>query len=238
MSKPSSLLLAAIISFSATMALPQSGRVKQHENGAARSAPASADSPLSGAYLLPKGTLIDLFLDKSLSSKTNVKDEEFIAKVSDPVAVDDHILLSPNTAVKCHIISVQPAAHKSHNGSITIGFDELLLDDGSKIPLHATLISVVERTDEVVDDEGEGKIKNPAKGKNAPVAVGTGAGVGATIGAISGGGAGAGIGGAIGAGAGLGSILLAKGKDVELLAGSRLKIKLDADIYLKGAASQ
>jgi hypothetical protein len=235
--KKSALLLALLLlSGSLISSQAQSGRVRPRPNSQPAPATKTAESTKITFNIIPKDTIIDLHLDRSLSSKTSQKGEEFVINVSKPVLVNDQLLLGSSARVKCHIISVQPAARKGRNGTLTIGFDELILDSGEKIKLHATLVSVVDRSDEdVIDENGEGKIKNPAKGKNVPVTIGTSAGVGGTIGAIGGGAAGAGIGAGVGAGIGLGSVLLAKGQDVELLAGSRLQVKLDADLNLAPA---
>lgn len=230
-----------LISLFANLVNAQSGRVKQRDTNQPNSLSRktnttdnSSTTEIAKTTLdrIPKNTLINLHLDQSLSSKTAKKGEEFIVRVSEPVIVKDQIVLTSTANVKCHIINAEPAARKGHNGSITIGFDELILDDGTKIPLKATLFSVINRTDQVIDEDGEGKIKDPSKGRNKVGTVATQTGVGAGIGGIAGGAAGAGIGAGIGAGLGLGGVLLAKGRDIELLAGSRLQVRLDIDILL------
>lgn len=217
----------------------QSGRVKSRDtntpNSLSRSNSNNSTTPSANAVAtaskIPKNTLLNLHLDQSLSSRTNKKGEEFIVRLSEPVFVNDQLALA-RASVKCHIINVEAAARKGKNGTLTIGFDELILDDGTKIPLKASLFSVVNRTDQVVEEDGEGKIKDPSKGRSKVGTVATQTGVGAGIGAITGGVAGAGIGAGIGAGVGLGGVLLAKGRDIELLSGSRLQIRLDTDILL------
>lgn len=250
------MLLVALIlaSLFTNITLAQSGRVKSREsnnNNSLSRSPNSNNTSNSSTNptnsnnsnnsdtvsdvdpnRIPKNTLLNLHLDQSLSSKTAKKGEEFISRLSNPVTVHGQIILTTTASVKCHIINVEPAARKGKNGAITIGFDELILDDGTKIPLHATLFSVVSRTDEVIDEDGEGKIKDPSKGRSKAGTIATQTGVGAGIGGISGGAAGAGIGAGIGAGLGIGGVLLAKGKDIELLAGSKLQIRLDADVLL------
>lgn len=245
-------LTLLLISIFVNEANAQSGRVKQRENSQPNSLSRNPNSTNNNANVeasekekltkssssrIPKNTLLNLHLDQSLSSKTTKKGEEFITRVSEPVIVNDEIILTSTASVKCHIISVEPAARKGKNGSITIGFDELLLDDGTKIPLRATLFSVVSRTDQVVEEDGEGKIKDPSKGRNKAGTIATQAGVGAGVGTIAGGAAGAGIGAGIGAGLGLGGVLLAKGRDIELLSGSRLQVRLDADIFLTSSTN-
>ncbi|MBI4851366.1 MAG: hypothetical protein HY819_06010 [Acidobacteria bacterium] len=245
LAKKTFLLTIILTSLFINTAFAQSGRVKQRDTNQnnSLSRPSNSNStnnnssilektPKTASNLIPKNTLLNLHLDQSLSSKTSKKGEEFIIRVSEPVIVNDQIVLTSTASVKCHIISVEPAARKGRNGSITIGFDELILDDGTKLKLRATLFSVVNRIDQVVEEDGEGKIKDPSKGRNKAGTIATQAGVGAGVGTIAGGAAGAGIGAGIGAGLGLGGVLLAKGRDIELLAGSRLQIRLDADVFI------
>ncbi len=221
------------------MVVAQSGRVRSRDDK--RSGGISGtrnNSPLERAnspQLIPKGTIIELKLDQSLSSKTNNKGDEFSITVAEPVFVNDRLILSPGALVKCQLINVQSAGRKGRNGSITIGFNELILDDGRPLRLFATLVSVANRKDDVIDEDGEGKVKQPSKGKNVPVRVATSTGVGAAVGAISG--IGAAIGAGIGAGAAIGSVLVAKGQDVELLSGSLLQVRLDADLLISNAGT-
>lgn len=230
------LIVMLIIAICATSVLAQSGRVRapkeRDQRSLSGSAPVATNTqPAAKALIIPKGTRIELHLNQSLSSKTNTKGEEFILKVSQPVFIEDQLVLGPSTAVKCHIISAQPAARKGRNGTLTIGFDEVVLDSGERVRLSATLVGLkTASAEDVVDKSGEGKINNPSKGRSAPVTIGTSTGIGATIGAISGVGIGTGAG--IGAAAGVGSVLLSKGSDVELLSGTRLEVRLDADLNL------
>ncbi|KAF0240545.1 MAG: hypothetical protein FD167_4147 [bacterium] len=241
-------LALILISLLINSVAAQSGRVKSRDtntpNSLSRSSSTSDNNssvkqttPKAEANSIPKNTLINLHLDQSLSSKTAKKGEEFIVRVSEPVIINDQIVLTSTANVKCHIINVAPAARKGRNGSITIGFDELILDDGTKIPFRASLFSVINRTDQVVEEDGEGKIKDPSKGKSKVGTVATQTGVGAGVGGIAGGATGAGIGAGIGAGLGLGGVLLAKGRDIELLSGSRLQVRLDADIFINRATT-
>lgn len=229
--------LSLIVNLFSANIFAQSGRVKSRDNNSPNSLSRSnSNSPSTRSIApttnkIPKNTLLNLHLDQSLSSRTNKKGEEFIVRLSEPVFVKDQLALT-RASVKCHIINAEAAARKGKNGSLTIGFDELILDDGTKIPLKASLFSVINRTDQVVDEDGEGKIKDPSKGRSKVGTIATQTGIGAGIGGITGGAAGAGIGAGIGAGVGLGGVLLAKGRDIELLSGSRLQIRLDIDILL------
>ncbi|MBL8151985.1 MAG: hypothetical protein JNN15_18850 [Blastocatellia bacterium] len=234
----STLLIVIVFSGTSTA---QSGRVRSNSpassgsinepsrNSSTASRPVKETTVATGNFV-PKGSMMELRLDSSLSSKTSKKGDEFIAPLSEPLLIDGRMIIPKSAYVKCHVINAQPAKRNRTNGTITIGFDELVLETGETFKFTGTLVSIADRRDDVVEEEGEGKIQNKRKSGNVPVTVGTTAGVGAVIGAVSGGGAIAG--GAIGAGVGLGSILLSKGQDIELFAGMRLQVRIDNDLNL------
>lgn len=237
MFKTVSILLTFLMFSSPVFA--QSGRVRPSAKPEPRSnADFEPTRPRRVETLIPEGTLMELRLEQTIDSRTSKKGEVFTAPVAEPVVVDGRMILPASAAVVCRIINVEPAARKRRNGSITIGFEELVLVTGERYRVKATLVSIADRREDVVDEGGEGKIKSPAKNKSAPVIVGTSGGIGATIGAIGGGAGGAATGGAIGAGVALGSVLLTKGQDITLVSGMRLQIRLDKELELAQASER
>jgi hypothetical protein len=109
-------------------------------------------------------------------------------------------------------------------GKLNLRFHDLVLPDGTAIPLNASLISV---HDMKANEEGE--VQSGTSGKTAAKGIGVGAGIGTVTGLIFGG---ALKGLAIGAIAGGGYVLAAKGKDVELPANSGIKLRLDQTLYV------
>jgi hypothetical protein len=105
------------------------------------------------------------------------------------------------------ISSVHPAGRVDRKGSMTVSFDELTISRRS-YPIRGTVTQAI---------ESEGVGGEVAK-------IGTGAGVGAIIGGILGGFKGAMAGILIGGG---GVIAATEGKDVELPAGTILRVSLD-----------
>ena len=71
-------------------------------------------------------------------------------------------------------------------------------------------------------------MSGPSKGRDAKK-VGRSSTLGALIGAIAGGTGGAGVGAAAGAVAGLANVLVTRGRDAELEAGTQLTIKLNQE---------
>jgi hypothetical protein len=111
------------------------------------------------------------------------------------------------------VSSVKKAGRIERTGSLTLAFDRITIN-GRSYPIRATVVEAL---------EGEG-IKGEA-GK-----IGTGAGVGAIIGAILGGAKGALAGILIGAG---GTVAATDGTDVDLPAGTVLRVRLDSGLNLR-----
>src|SRR5262249_12666776 len=98
-------------------------------------------------------------------------------------------------------------------GKLVVAFDQVTIDHRS-YPIRGTVTQAI---------ESEG-----IKGEAAKI--GVGAGVGAILGAILGGGKGALAGILIGGG---GTIIAAEGKDVELPAGTVLRVRLDSALTVE-----
>lgn len=71
----------------------------------------------------------------------------------------------------------------------------------------------------------EGTVRGKSSLKSDAIIVGSAAGTGGTIGAIAGGPVGFAVGAAVGGAFGLGGVLVARGKDIRLNEGQRLRIR-------------
>jgi hypothetical protein len=231
-------VLLAIFLLSSGVGLAQSGR-KTDTNSGTLGNPRPADSGPRGFNrtavnrgTIPSGTVIELSLNESLSSKTAKKGDTVYLKLAEPVIINDLLIIGRNTSVRGYIINAESAGRKGKNGTLTIGFEEMTIDNGQKLQLKATLVGVATRSERVIDEGGEGKINDPTKRTNTAGTVINSTAIGTTIGAISGGGGGAITGAGIGAGIGVGSVLLTKGREILLISGSRMQIRLDSDLVL------
>ena len=160
---------------------------------------------------VPVGSEFDVRIQSSLSSAT--------AKVEDRVDAttmvdfkDEHgrVLIPAGSIMRGTVTSVTKATRTERTGKMTVAFDRLTVDSRS-YPVRATVTQAI---------ESEG-IKGEA-GK-----IGIGAGAGAILGAILGGAKGALAGILIGGG---GTIIATEGKDVELPAGSILRVRFDTPL--------
>ena len=162
---------------------------------------------------IPVGTEFDVRLQDPLSSKTNEVEDRFEATTLVDLRDDRGRVLVPAGSVMRGVVSgVKRASRMERTGSMTVAFDQVTINNRS-FPMRATVTQAL---------ESEG-IKGEA-GK-----IGIGAGAGAILGAIIGGAKGALAGILIGGG---GTIAATEGKDVELPAGTVLRVRVDSPLSL------
>jgi hypothetical protein len=163
---------------------------------------------------IPVDTEFDVRLQNTLSSETAQVEDRFEATtVVDLRDERGRVLIPAGSVMRGVVSSVQKATRTQRTGKMTVAFDRVTVN-GRSYPMRATVTQAL---------ESEG-IKGEA-GK-----IGIGAGAGAVIGAILGGAKGALAGILIGGG---GTIAATEGKDVELPAGTLLRVRLDSPLTLQ-----
>ena len=178
-----------------------------------QSRPAPTTSRAQNANEIPVGTEFDVRLQTPLSSRTAQVEDRFEATTMVDLRDGDRILVPAGSTLRGAVSSVTRAGRIERKGSLTVAFDRLTIR-GRSYPIRATVTQAL---------ESEG-----IRGETARI--GTGAGVGAIIGGILGGVKGALAGILIGGG---GVIAATEGQDVELAAGSVLRVRLDSPVALR-----
>jgi hypothetical protein len=158
------------------------------------------------------GTEFDVRLQTPLSSSTAQVEDRFEATTMVDLMDGERVLVPAGSLMRGVISSVTKAGRLERKGSLTVSFDQITVH-GRTYPMRGTVTQAL---------ESEG-IKGEV-GK-----IGAGAGVGAVIGGILGGFKGAIAGILIGGG---GTIAATEGKDVELPAGTVLRVNLDSPLEL------
>jgi hypothetical protein len=159
---------------------------------------------------VPVGTEFDVRLQDSLSSSTAQVEDRFEATTMVDLLEGDRVLVPAGSVMRGVISSVVKAGRVERKGSMTVAFDQVTIN-GRNYPIRATVTQAL---------ESEGVRGEAAK-------IGTGAGVGAIIGGILGGFKGALAGILIGGG---GTIAATEGNDVDLPAGTVLRVRLDSSL--------
>ena len=162
---------------------------------------------------VPAGQEIDVRLEKELSSNTAQVEDRFTATTMVDLYQGETVLIPAGSTLRGVVSSVNKATRTDRKGSMTIAFDQISVQ-GRSYPIRATVTQAI---------ESEGVRGEVGK-------IGAGAGVGAIIGGILGGFKGAMAGILIGGG---GTVAATEGKDVELPAGTILRVRLDSGLNLR-----
>ena len=162
---------------------------------------------------VPAGTELDVRLQTTLNSGTAQPEQRFEATTAaDLMGSNGQVLVPAGSLVRGVISDVKAAGRVERKASMTLAFDQITIR-GRNHPIRATVAPV----------EGEGVRGDAAK-------IGTGAGVGAIIGGILGGFKGALAGILIGGG---GVVAATEGQDVNLPAGTVLRLRFDSPLELR-----
>ena len=168
----------------------------------------------SSAYgVVPAGQELDVRLGTTLSSKTAKVEQRFQTTTVADLMQNGNVLIPAGSTVRGVVSAVDPADRLHRAGSLTLSFDDLTVR-GRTYPTRAMATNVFE----------SGGIREETG------TAGIGAGAGAVVGGILGGLKGAILGAVIGAG---GAIAATEGKDIELPAGSIIRVRLDQPVTVR-----
>jgi len=162
---------------------------------------------------IPAGTELDVRLERALNSGSTQVEDRFSATTMADLYQGNEVLIPAGSMLRGVVSSVTKASRTERKGAMTVAFDQISVN-GRTYPIHATVSQALE-------SEGiRGEV-----GK-----IGAGAGVGAIIGGILGGAKGALLGILIGGG---GTIAATEGKDVDLPAGTILRVRMEQPVLIR-----
>ncbi|HEY9757514.1 MAG TPA: hypothetical protein V6C97_20265 [Oculatellaceae cyanobacterium] len=190
----------------------------------------------------PAGLVLPVTLTGGLSTAVAQTGDPVHASLSRSIQLQGATIPAGSTLVG-QVTNAEASRHMGHSGHLGLKFYRLRTPDGHSYPITAHLIGGLEKyhpmgeagSDQFRGDNGGTKLK--ALGVRTGVGLGAGALLGTAIGGIAGGGRGAGRGAWSGAaiGAGLGaadSLLLRKGREINLKSGSSLQLQLDQPVSI------
>ena len=167
----------------------------------------AASTPAAPAVTLPSGTVLPLELQDDVGTRDTKKGEKIQLRLVNDLDDGNQIVIPAGSTVNATVVKVKKPGAGGSPGKITLEFNEVVLPDGTVLPLTAELRSAAglkikppkknKKGTSVSGDDGGGG------GKSNAVLVGAQAGQGALIGVLMGGAKGAAYGGAIGAGIGI-----------------------------------
>jgi hypothetical protein len=169
------------------------------------------------AGVIPNGTELDVRLERALSSDTANVEDRFEATTVVDLRENGRVLIPAGSRVRGVVTAVKNAGRVERKGELQLSFDQITVN-GRNYPIRGTVTEALE----------SGGYKDDAE------KIGTGAAVGAILGGILGGVKGAITGILIGGG---GVVAATEGEDVNLPAGTILRMRLDQDVNI-GRVSQ
>jgi hypothetical protein len=188
----------------------------------------------SQAYSVPAGTKVPLTLTQGITTKTAKEGDPVYAQTAFPITQNNRIVIPAGSYVQGVVRRVVRPGRVKGRAELQMNFTSMIFPNGYTVLLPATVQGVPGSQN--VDTKGtEGTIQGQgSKGKDAATIAKTTA-AGAGIGAISGSGKGAGIGAAAGSALGIATVLMTRGPEIQLDAGSSVEMILERELNLEGA---
>jgi hypothetical protein len=181
------------------------------QSSVVKAQPILGEETVEKIVTLPVGTEFDVRLQNPLSSGTSKVEERFEATTISDVNRANELVIPAGSVARGFVSSVSPAGRLNRKGSITLSFDQIIVN-GKRPPMRASLVKVLE-----------------GSGAEDAKRVGAGAVAGAIIGGMLGGGKGALAGVMIGAG---GTVAATEGSNADLPVGTILRIRLDQPLEI------
>jgi len=199
---------------------------------AAESSNNAPDAPLR--VTVPAGTKIPLVLKHAISTKSVRPGDPVYLQTNFPVTQDNRILIPSGTYVQGVVDSVKRPGRVSGRAELLMHFTTLIFPNGYTLTLPGSVEGTPGADNSKVKDK-EGTIEaDSQKGKDVGTVART-TGTGAAVGALAAGGKGAGIGAGAGGVVGLATVLLSRGQDVRMEAGSTVEMELQRPLDLEEA---
>ncbi len=199
---------------------------------AAESSNNASEAPLR--VTVPAGTKIPLVLKHAISTKSVRPGDPVYLETTFPVTQNNRMLIPAGTYVQGVVDSVKRPGRVSGRAELLMHFTTLVFPNGYTVSLPGAVEGVPGADNSKVKDK-EGTIQAESqKGKDAATIAET-AGTGTLIGGLARGGKGAGIGAGAGGAVGLAAILLSRGQDVRMEAGTTVEMELQRPLTLEEA---
>jgi hypothetical protein len=184
---------------------------------------------------LPTGTALKMKLETTLATFSNQAGDPFQARVTQPVVVDGKTVIPVGTTVQGRVTKTSEPRRIAGKPTIAIFPETLVLPNGDRFMLNATLVDTSAHRG--TDVNSEGQFKGAGHDGKDLTEIGMGTGGGMLIGGLAGGGKGLLIGGAIGAGATV-THWLSKHRSATLEAGTELVMELNRPMVMNPNTGQ
>jgi hypothetical protein len=183
---------------------------------------------------LPPGTAVTMKLDTTLATFSSKAGDPFSARVTEAVVMNGATVIPIGATIEGRVTKSTEPRRIAGKPTIAIFPENLVLPNGDRFVLNATLVDTNRGRGTDVDTEG--KFKGAGHDGRDLTEIGAGTGGGMLLGGLIGGGKGLLIGGAIGATATV-SHWLGKHRSAMLPAGTELVMELNRPMTITSAAA-
>jgi hypothetical protein len=183
---------------------------------------------------IPQGAHVLLRMENSLNTRTAKEGDFVYLRTAVPIASAGEIAVPTGSYVQGVVTEAKQSGHVKGRAQLAIRLETLTLASGKvyKFTPHVSAVDAGETGQKVVGSEST--IEQPASKAQDLERIAILAGSGAGIGGIADHGwKGAGIGAGVGSAVGLATVLLSRGKEVELRQGSTLDVVFDRPVSLE-----
>jgi hypothetical protein len=183
---------------------------------------------------IPQGVHLLLRMENSLSTRTAQQGDYVYLRSASPIAVDGQIIVPVGSYVQGVVVATKRSGRVSGRAELAIRLETLTLAQGKvvKFAPHLSSVDSGDSGQKVVGKENlvEQQSTHGQDAARIAILAGTGASIGGVAARSW---SGAGIGGAAGSAVGLATVLLTRGKEVELKQGATLDVVFDRPIVIE-----
>lgn len=183
---------------------------------------------------LPSGTAVKMKLETTLATFSSKAGDPFSARVTEAVVMDGKTVIPIGTTIEGRVTKTNEPRRIAGKPTIAIFPENLVLPNGDRLMLNATLVDTNRRHGTDVDTEG--RFKGDGHDGKDLTEIGMGTGGGMLVGGLIGGAKGMLIGGAVGATATV-AHWMGKKNSAMLPAGTELVMELSRPLEMTAAAT-
>src|SRR6266436_3485237 len=183
---------------------------------------------------IPKGAHVLLRMMNSINTRTAQEGDYVYLRTSTPISVDGNIVAPVDSYVQGVVAQSKRSGRVSGRAWLSIRLENITLASGKVFKFSPHLSSVDSNDSGQKVESNENIVKQGSTHGEDAKRIAILAGGGASIGGIADRGwKGAGIGAGIGSGVGLATVLLSRGKEVDLRQGTTLDVVFDRSVALE-----
>jgi hypothetical protein len=188
----------------------------------------------AGASEIPKGAHVLLRMTNSINTRTAKEGDQVYFTTATPIAANDQIVVPAGSYVTGVVAHAKRSGRVSGRAELAIRIETLMFPGGKTVKLTPRVAAVESGESGQKIAGGESTIQQGSTIGHDAAQVAIIAGSGAALGAVVDRSVrGAGIGAGAGTAVGLASVLLTRGKEVELRQGSTLDVVFDRPVDLQ-----